>query len=143
MNDFHLATIDERQVSVTAHDIPHSEERLWDQSSFRSLRRRGAHVAVGRHLVWNNADAYTQSRFRGEMEAGQTDKPAVILLYKWLLKTPAPVAVTAAAAPKARHIADLIGDIISDVPPEVFDALPADGASEHDHYLYGAPKRSK
>lgn len=28
------------------------------------------------------------------------------------------------------------------VPPEVFDSLPADGASEHDHYLYGTPKRN-
>ena|SRR5579863_5585667 len=28
------------------------------------------------------------------------------------------------------------------VPDEVFERLPQDGASEHDHYLYGAPKRS-
>jgi hypothetical protein len=28
------------------------------------------------------------------------------------------------------------------VPPEVFDALSRDGASEHDHYLYGSPKRT-
>ena len=28
------------------------------------------------------------------------------------------------------------------LPSEVFDPLPVDGASEHDHYLYGAPKRN-
>ena len=28
------------------------------------------------------------------------------------------------------------------LPDAVFDRLPEDGASEHDHYLYGAPKRN-
>lgn len=27
------------------------------------------------------------------------------------------------------------------LPPETFERLPADGASEHDHYLYGSPKK--
>jgi hypothetical protein len=27
------------------------------------------------------------------------------------------------------------------LPAEVFERLPTDGASEHDHYLYGSPKR--
>ena len=27
------------------------------------------------------------------------------------------------------------------LPPEVLDALPDDLASQHDHYLYGTPKR--
>ena len=29
------------------------------------------------------------------------------------------------------------------VPDEVFEHLPRDGASEHDHYLYGSPKRNQ
>ena len=28
------------------------------------------------------------------------------------------------------------------LPDTVFEHLPEDGASEHDHYLYGAPKRN-
>ena len=28
------------------------------------------------------------------------------------------------------------------LPSDAFDVLPTDGASEHDHYLYGAPKRN-
>jgi hypothetical protein len=28
-----------------------------------------------------------------------------------------------------------------DAPEEALQALPIDGASQHDHYLYGAPKR--
>ena len=27
------------------------------------------------------------------------------------------------------------------LPPEVLDSLPVDGASQHDHYIYGTPKR--
>ena len=29
------------------------------------------------------------------------------------------------------------------VPPEILELLPTDGASEHDHYLYSAPKRNQ
>ena|SRR5947208_1956400 len=29
-----------------------------------------------------------------------------------------------------------------DLPPEAFAGLPTDGASQHDHYIYGTPKRS-
>ncbi len=28
------------------------------------------------------------------------------------------------------------------IPPEVLDRLPIDGATNHDHYLYGSPKQS-
>jgi hypothetical protein len=28
------------------------------------------------------------------------------------------------------------------LPDAVFERLPEDGASEHDHYLYGAPKKN-
>jgi predicted DNA-binding antitoxin AbrB/MazE fold protein len=27
------------------------------------------------------------------------------------------------------------------LPPETLDKLPADGAAQHDHYIYGTPKR--
>jgi predicted DNA-binding antitoxin AbrB/MazE fold protein len=27
------------------------------------------------------------------------------------------------------------------LPPETLDRLPTDGASQHDHYIYGTPKR--
>ena len=32
-------------------------------------------------------------------------------------------------------------DIMADVPPEIISQLPADGAEQHDHYIYGTPKR--
>lgn len=33
-----------------------------------------------------------------------------------------------------------VEDLITDIPPEVLDTLPTDGAEQHDHYLYGTPK---
>jgi len=44
---------------------------------------------------------------------------------------------------EARPISELILDNMSDVSPEEFAKLPQDGASEHDHYLYGHPKRGQ
>jgi hypothetical protein len=44
---------------------------------------------------------------------------------------------------ESRPIWELIEDNMKDVPPEEFAQLPSDGASEHDHYLYGHPKRAQ
>ena len=30
---------------------------------------------------------------------------------------------------------------MQDLPDEVFDRIPTDSAEQHDHYLYGTPKR--
>jgi hypothetical protein len=40
-----------------------------------------------------------------------------------------------------RHIADAICENMQDVPPEIMATMPKDGASQHDHYIYGWPKR--
>jgi hypothetical protein len=45
-------------------------------------------------------------------------------------------------ARESRPIWEVILDNMKDVPPEEFAKLPKDGASEHDHYLYGHPKRN-
>jgi len=44
---------------------------------------------------------------------------------------------------ESRPIWEVILDNMKDVPPEEFAKLPKDGASEHDHYLYGHPKRTQ
>ena len=33
-------------------------------------------------------------------------------------------------------------DLLKDVPQEVLERLPTDGAVQHDHYIYGTPKRA-
>ena len=50
-----------------------------------------------------------------------------------------------AQAPTAdvkRSLSARIREIWADLPPEVRAKLPADGASQHDHYIYGVPKRN-
>ncbi len=32
-------------------------------------------------------------------------------------------------------------ELMKDVPEEDLEKLPTDGATEHDHYIYGTPKR--
>jgi hypothetical protein len=45
--------------------------------------------------------------------------------------------------PDQRPIWEIIAERMKTVPAEVFERLPQDGASEHDHYLYGSPKRNQ
>jgi hypothetical protein len=37
--------------------------------------------------------------------------------------------------------ADIILDAMREVPPEIMATMPTDGASQHDHYIYGWPKK--
>jgi plasmid stability protein len=37
--------------------------------------------------------------------------------------------------------ADIIIASMRKVPPEIMATMPEDGASQHDHYIYGWPKR--
>jgi len=41
----------------------------------------------------------------------------------------------------AKSLWDVIQDIVKDVPDEVWERLPTDGSEQHDHYLYGSPKK--
>ena len=37
--------------------------------------------------------------------------------------------------------ADIVLSHMRNVPPEIMATMPKDGASQHDHYIYGWPKR--
>jgi hypothetical protein len=37
--------------------------------------------------------------------------------------------------------AEIILSRMRDVPPELMAKMPSDGASQHDHYIYGWPKK--
>lgn len=41
-----------------------------------------------------------------------------------------------------RPISEIFEDLSSQIPFEEWTELPRDGAEQHDHYLYGSPKRS-
>jgi hypothetical protein len=45
------------------------------------------------------------------------------------------------AAPRRKRIWEVAEDIRRSVLAEEWDKLPKDGADQHDHYIYGTPKR--
>ena len=46
--------------------------------------------------------------------------------------------------PRARkHISEVIRDNMRDTPRDVLEALPRDASSQHDHYIYGSPKKQQ
>ncbi len=42
--------------------------------------------------------------------------------------------------PSSLPIIQLIQEALRHIPEEEFEKLPTDGASQHDHYIYGLPK---
>lgn len=47
-----------------------------------------------------------------------------------------------AGQPPRRHISEVIQENMRKVPPEILAAMPEDGATQHDHYIYGLPKKT-
>ena len=47
-----------------------------------------------------------------------------------------------AAIIPSQHISEKIRARMRSIPAEVWATLPNDGASEHDHYIYGLPKKN-
>jgi hypothetical protein len=68
-----------------------------------------------------------------------------ITVEQWFLQLAeqsAPVP-TAPGTRDDRPIWEIIADSMKDVPAEIIATLPQDGASQHDHYIYGWPKREE
>ena len=42
-----------------------------------------------------------------------------------------------------KPLGQMIAELTKDVPKEDLDRLPRDGSLNHDHYIYGTPKRYK
>ncbi len=43
----------------------------------------------------------------------------------------------------AKPISELFAELRSELPVDEWEQFPSDGAENHDHYLYGAPKKKK
>ena len=52
-----------------------------------------------------------------------------------------PSATQEPSPPARKPVWERIQDLTADVPDEEWDKLPTDLAEQHDHYLYGTPKR--
>ena len=60
-----------------------------------------------------------------------------------LVAREAAVPIQPPSSPVRRHISEVIRERMSKVPAEIMASMPKDGASQHDHYLYGSPKREE
>ena len=62
-------------------------------------------------------------------------------LEEWLRKLAQPEPQTTVERP-LQTAADIILSSMRKVPAEIMAKMPTDGASQHDHYIYGWPKRA-
>ena len=61
-------------------------------------------------------------------------------LEEWLRKLAQPEPQTTVERP-LQTAADIILSSMRKVPAEIMATMPTDGASQHDHYIYGWPER--
>jgi Arc/MetJ-type ribon-helix-helix transcriptional regulator len=52
-----------------------------------------------------------------------------------------PAASQQSAAEAHKRIWEVAAELRKSIRPEEWDKLPKDGARQHDHYIYGTPKR--
>src|SRR5947209_2018812 len=86
-------------------------------------------------------EAVQSGRF-ASMDDAMTE--AARLLLQKLDQTPAAAGkpgASEAVAPVAKPIWEEILELTADVPDEEWDKLPTDLAEQHDHHIYGTPKR--
>ena len=62
-------------------------------------------------------------------------------LEAWIEKLAEPIALNPPVERPLHTAAQIILDSMRDIPPEIMATMPTDGASQHDHYIYGWPKR--
>jgi hypothetical protein len=73
------------------------------------------------------------------MKAGALENVEDVIMQA-LETAPVPEPQPTTARPR-RHISEIIRENMSRVPAEIMATMPTDGASQHDHYIYGWPKR--
>lgn len=49
--------------------------------------------------------------------------------------------VSAGPAAEDKPIWEVAAELVRDIPQDVLNSVPTDGAAQHDHYLYAADKR--
>jgi hypothetical protein len=66
---------------------------------------------------------------------------AGLTLEAWLKKLASEESSTSSAERPLQTAADIVLSHMRKVPSEIMETMPKDGASQHDHYIYGWPKR--
>jgi hypothetical protein len=64
-------------------------------------------------------------------------------LEEWLQKLAEQETAIKSPEKPLQAAADIILSSMRDIPPEIMASMPKDGASQHDHYIYGWPKKEE
>lgn len=85
-----------------------------------------------------------ESSVRAAVQGGRfatEDEMVAEAVREYLRQHDHPAEGVAPAASAEKPIWEEILELTADVPDEEWDKLPTDLAEQHDHYLYGTPKR--
>jgi Arc/MetJ-type ribon-helix-helix transcriptional regulator len=77
------------------------------------------------------------------VDAAMTEAASLLLqrLHHEHIQAKQTAAISVDAAQKHKPIWEVAAELRRSVPPEEWAKLPVDGATQHDHYIYGTPKR--
>ncbi len=92
----------------------------------RSIRAevQGGHFASVDDVIAEAVRAYLSARVHGPASSGPAAEPE-------------------GAAATHKPIWEEFEEIAASIPAEEWAKLPVDGAEQHDHYIYGTPKRPR
>ena len=94
--------------------------------------------------VERSINAAVQSGHFASVDDAMTEAAHLLLQKLNQLQAAAhpPAASEEATVPAHKPIWEVFQEISARVPDEVWDALPTDLSEQHDHYIYGTPKRT-
>jgi Arc/MetJ-type ribon-helix-helix transcriptional regulator len=91
--------------------------------------------------IESSIQAAVHSGHFASLDAAMT-KAASLLLQQLKQEQAKPAETSQPAAAKAhKPIWEVFQELSADVPHEVWESLPTDLSEQHDHYIYGTPKR--
>jgi Arc/MetJ-type ribon-helix-helix transcriptional regulator len=92
-----------------------------------------------------NVSKDVESSINAAVQSGQFASPDEMITklvreYAQRAQQP-PAGAQQPPAETSKPVWEEIQELTADVPDEVWDALPTDLAEQHDHYIYGTPRR--
>jgi Arc/MetJ-type ribon-helix-helix transcriptional regulator len=93
----------------------------------------------------NSIHAAVQSGHFASVDDAMTEAARLLLqqLQERQASAPPEASQDAHADVDSRPIWEVFQEISAGVPEQVWEAVPTDLSEEHDHYIYGTPKRSE
>jgi Arc/MetJ-type ribon-helix-helix transcriptional regulator len=91
--------------------------------------------------VENSIQAAVINGYFASVDDAMTEAARLLLQQLPQRQAQAKPAAAAQSAPTEKPIWEDILELTADVPDAEWDKLPTDLAEQHDHYIYGTPKR--